>query len=102
MRFFAVLAVSAFVVALTPSEAEAGCSYDIYGNFYCTQATYDGTTLTGWNKRGQTWRTTYKRNGNSSGYDKKGRYWNYNSRTGSYYRSDGRSCFGKGALRTCY
>ena len=72
---------------LYAQPAEAGCTYDsLSGNTYCSS--WDGSRLTGWNRKGESWNTTYRRDG-ASGVDKRGRRWNYNRRSGTYRRSDG-------------
>lgn len=51
---------------------------------------------------GSTWKTQIEPDGDMRGYDADGNYWRYNSDSGSYWNSDGTTCFGKGAARTCY
>jgi hypothetical protein len=36
------------------------------------------------------------------GTDSNFNYWHYNAGTGTYWNSNGTTCFGKGALRTCH
>jgi hypothetical protein len=50
---------------------------------------------------GSMWTNYYKPNGDMHGFDAQFRYWTYAASTGFYSRSDGRQCFGKGALQSC-
>lgn len=85
-------------MSLVGSTAMAQYTYDYKtGNSY----TKVGNTTFGSNSQtGSSWSTTT--NGSQSyGTDSKGNSWNYNSTTGSYNNSSGKTCYGKGAYRTC-
>lgn len=73
------------------------------GNSYRTTPQQDGsTTVQGNNyQNGSAWRTTIKPNGDQTGTDANGNMWRYNQSSGSYMNSDGTTCYGKGAFRTC-
>ena len=83
----------------------AGSVYDRQsGNSYYWSPGPDGSTnIQGYNTRTEArWSRTIKRNGDQSGWDSRGNYWQYDSGTG-YYRNygTGRTCVGKGAFRSC-
>ncbi|MBL8773893.1 MAG: hypothetical protein JNK30_21075 [Phenylobacterium sp.] len=82
----------------------SGTTYDYQsGNSYSWRRNSDGsTTVNGTNlQNGTMWNSRIKPNGDQSGTDSQGNFWNYNARSGSYMSSDGTVCIGKGALRTC-
>ena len=90
--------VTAALLALAISPAMADYTYDYKtGNSYTTI----GNSVYGNNARtGSTWNShTY--GSQSFGTDSKGNSWNYDHNTGYYNNSNGKTCFGKGALRTC-
>lgn len=62
------------------------------------------TVVNGFNyETGSTWNTTIKPNGSMNGLDGNLNPWSYDSRSGTYSNfGTGVTCFGKGALRTCY
>lgn len=74
------------------------------GNYYRTTPNPEGgATVRGNNlNTGSTWQTTIQPDGRERGTDSRGNTWNYNPANGSYSNSDGRQCFGKGMLRTCW
>ena len=94
--------LSGLVAASLILPAQAGTKCDLYGNCYTTYD-YGGTTqLYGNNSNtGSNWNTRIQQNGNMTGTDSSGNYWNYNANTGAYWNSDGTTCYGKGAFRTC-
>jgi hypothetical protein len=73
------------------------------GNSYRVTPTYGGgARVNGFNyNTGAAWNTNIQNNGNMNGVDSRGNYWNYNSNSGTYFNSNGVTCFGKGAFRTC-
>lgn len=83
-----------------------GSSYDWRsGNSYSWTRNSDGSTdVNGWNLRtGSSWRTTIEPDGDMRGTDSHGNSWTYDNSTGYYHNfGTGKTCFGKGALRTCY
>ena len=93
------------VVLFTAAPALAGSAYDWQsGNqYYWNQDASGNTNLQGHNFRtGSQWRTNIRPNGDMSGWDSRGNYWNYDSNTGNYWNSNGRTCFGRGYSRTCF
>ena len=83
----------------------SGSTYDYRsGNSYNWRRNYDNSiTVNGYNARtGSTWRNNIKANGDMNGVDKRGNYWNYNSRTKSYTNfGTGKTCYGTGYGRVC-
>lgn len=52
---------------------------------------------------GSTWSQTQNSNGSYFGQDSGGNYYNGNNNTGYYNNmGTGKTCFGTGALRSCY
>lgn len=94
------------VLAASGAYAQSGYTYDYRtGNAYRYHSdTLGNTTVYGSNAMtGSNWNTRIQRNGNMTGQDAGGNFWNYNSTTGNYYNyGTGTSCFGKGYLRNCY
>lgn len=86
-------------------SAHAGSTYDAdTGNWYFTHPTIDGgVNVQGLNPgAGSQWNTTIKPNGNQSGRDSDGNFWNYNSNTGMYVNPGaGVFCTGRGIYRQC-
>jgi hypothetical protein len=103
-RFCAVSIVGALAISVTSIGFSQTGSYYNYsnGNSY-NYGTYGGTTfINGYNfNNGRTWQQRIDQNGNQSGTDSRGNYWQYNSNTGSYYNSNGTYCYGTGAYRSC-
>lgn len=83
--------------------AQANYTYDAStGNSYFTTHSGGQTTVQGYNSNtGASWNSTTDSSGNERGMDSKGNYYNYNHNTGSYYNSNGTTCYGKGLARTC-
>lgn len=83
----------------------SGSAYDRQsGNSYYWSRGPDGSTnIQGYNTRTEArWNRTIKPNGNQSGWDSRGNYWQYNSGTGYYHNyGTGRTCFHKVTLWTC-
>ena len=104
-RFVGIVIVSLFVFVVSAhARIRSGSKYDVYsGNSYHWNQSGKQVTVRGNNLRtGNMWNTTIDNNtGNMRGTDARGNYWNYNSQSGYYYNSDGTTCFGRGALRTC-
>jgi len=98
----ALLIASGFLAMTVP--ALAGSTYDYQsGNFYYWNNSGGTTHLYGSNSStGSNWNSTIRPNGNMNGTDSDGNYWNYNAGTKTYFNSNGTTCFGSGALRTCY
>ena len=74
------------------------------GNMYTTTPNYNGgANIQGSNlNNGSMWNTQVKPNGDMSGTDANGNYWNYNSSTKTYNNyGTGRMCTGTGASRIC-
>lgn len=96
----------ALLLTTVSAHAQSSYTYDWRnGNSYRTTQNYDGSvTVNGWNTAtGSQWRTTINPDGNMKGYDASNNYWTYRQNTGAYYNyGTGRSCYGKGAYRTCY
>ncbi|MCR5876959.1 hypothetical protein [Phenylobacterium sp. J367] len=87
-----------------PAPAQPKTSYDWQsGNRITATPNQDGSTsIRGSNMNtGAMWRSTIEANGDQRGVDSRGNMWRYNESTGSYMSSDGTTCIGKGALRTC-
>jgi hypothetical protein len=100
----AVALVVAFF-ALTPVFAQSGSTYDWRsGNWYHWYSAFDGSThVQGFNwNTGSQWRTTIRPNGDMQGWDSRGDFWRYDSRTGNYWNSNGTFCTGRGYARTCW
>jgi hypothetical protein len=96
--------LAALVLAALAGPAWAGSYYDWQsGNSYNWNTTPGGDTYVhGYNlNTGSMWNQTIRPNGDQNGFDSRGNYWNYNAGTGSYFNSDGTTCFGRGAFRTC-
>jgi hypothetical protein len=75
------------------------------GNSYSTRRRPNGdTVVNGFNyNTGSAWNTTIKPNGSMNGTDSALNPWTYDGRSGTYTNfGTGVTCFGKGALRTCY
>lgn len=101
--------VAAFVLvafAGAPASAQSGYEHDWQtSNSYSWSRDFSGNTqLRGWNNRtGSQWSTTIQPDGDMRGLDSGGNYWAHDAETGFYQNfGTGRTCFGKGALRTCY
>ena len=90
-------------IFLSSTIAKAEYYYDYQtGNSYYTNSHGGNTQVRGFNSRtGSSWNSNIQSNGNISGFNSKGNYWNYNRNTGSYYNSNGTTCFGKGYTRVC-
>jgi hypothetical protein len=90
-------------IALYSICATAQYTYDYKsGNSYSTTQSGSETQVRGYNSStGESWNTRIDKNGNQHGSDAQGNYWNYNNSTGTYYNSNGKTCYGKGAARTC-
>ncbi len=96
--------VALLVLAVPAIVSAGGYTYDWRsGNSYNYYTGPSGnTTVNGFNSRtGSSWNTTIQPNGNMRGFDSGGNSWNYNDSTGYYWNSNGTTCFGKGAFRTC-
>ena len=81
--------------------AQAESSYDYKTRTrYTSTATYNGTKVKATNyETGNTWTTTYKKDGNMTGTDSDGNRWRYNKSSGTYYN------YGTGEMRRkgkCY
>ncbi|MEM7177208.1 MAG: hypothetical protein AAF503_05850 [Pseudomonadota bacterium] len=75
------------------------------GNSYRVTPKFGGgARIQGYNYHtGRSWNQTIDQNGSMRGRDADGNHWNYNSGTGAYHNfGTGRSCFGKGAFRSCF
>lgn len=87
-------------------QPRSGSSYDWQsGNSYHYRTdSYGNTTVNGYNlQNGTMWNSRIKPNGNQSGTDAQGNYWDYNARSGTYHNyGTGRTCYGRGEGRTCY
>lgn len=83
----------------------SGSAYDRQsGNSYYWSRAPDGSmNIQGYNTRTEArWNRTIKPNGDQSGWDSRGNYWQYDSETGYYHNyGTGRTCFGRGALHRC-
>ncbi len=91
----AILSMSAFADSYTRHDYRSGNTYSVnsYG---------DTTTVRGYNTNtGSTWSQTSNSNGSYSGTDSRGNYYSGNNNTGFYQSSSGKTCYGKGAYRTC-
>jgi hypothetical protein len=86
----------------TLPRARTSYSYDD-GATYSTQQQIDGSTrVNGYSTRsGAQWNTNIKANGDMTGTDAKGNYWQYNRQTGSYTNTNGKVCTGTGHSRIC-
>lgn len=107
---------SAILLTIGFNTTALAQSYDWDTNDYGSYSTYDSaagnsyrvtrnpgsTDVYGWSNSGSTWHGTYNSNGVSSGVNKDGDYWYSDSRTGYYTNTNGRTCYGLGASRTCY
>ena len=85
--------------------AESNYHYDYEtGNSYSSHSDSLGTTTYGNNARtGSNWEIRQNRNGTYDGRDSKGNYFTGDNTTGHYYNfGTGKTCYGKGAARTCY
>jgi hypothetical protein len=51
---------------------------------------------------GSRWNMDYLPDGNMRGFDRRGNARHDDHHTGNYWNSNGRTCFGKGAFRTCH
>src|SRR5712691_9960433 len=98
------LAFALILAVPTPFAAQSGSSFDWQsGNQYRWNRNYDGATdVRGFNfNTGSMWNTRIQPNGDMRGMDSRDNSWNYNSRTGTYWNSDGTFCTGKGYARVC-
>jgi hypothetical protein len=87
--------VSAPVMAQSYYDWESGNSYNV-------QRGLGSTTVYGNNLRtGSNWRIQQMDNGSYSGTDSRGNFFSGNHNSGFYMNSDGTTCIGTGALRTC-
>lgn len=103
--------ISASVIALGIALLGAASAQDYYGftspgdngNRYTTSTdVYGNTQVQGRNVyTGSTWRNTIESDGDQRGIDSNGNSWRYDAQSGFYSNSNGKTCFGKGALRTC-
>lgn len=100
MKF--ILGIYSLLVFSTTVMAESSYDYSS-GNSYYTNSYGSKTTTNGYNSNtGSSWNSTYdKSTGRASGTDAKGNYWNYDSRSGNYYNTSGKTCYGKGQYRVC-
>ena len=104
-KIFTVFTI-VFLYSVT-SSAIAACysKYDYTtGNNYQVCNNGGSTTIRGNNfSTGSTWSQTQRSNGTYSGTDSSGNYYTGNNNTGSYFNyGTGKTCYGTGALRTCY
>lgn len=74
------------------------------GNSYTVRPDRNGASIQGYNmNNGSMWSQRQNRDGTYNGTDAQGNFYSGNNRTGSYYNfGTGRTCYGTGALRTCY
>lgn len=101
-KLFSVLILVLFSVFV---YAQSSYKYDYQsGNSYNIHKDSSGTTTQGYNlKTGSTWQQRNNSNGTYSGTDSKGGYYTGDNKTGYYHNSrTGKTCYGKGAARTCY
>lgn len=87
-----------------PAAAEPGSHYDWRsGNSYHWNTDSTGnTSVRGSNLRtGAHWNTNIRPNGDMRGTDSNYNSWSYDRSSGSYWNTDGTTCYGKGAYRTC-
>lgn len=96
-----------FAIALALLSTQA-LAYDetVYdaqtGNRYTIERDQDETRIRGSNyNNGTTWSQTQRSDGSYSGRDSQGNYYHGNNNSGHYTNSNGVSCFGTGATRTC-
>lgn len=95
---------AAIPAAALTGPAMAGSAFDPEsGNAYRSARAIDGsTTVRGYSfGTGAAWETVIEPDGSMRGVDSAGNVWQYDARTGAYWNSDGRSCTGKGAARSC-
>lgn len=92
------------VLVSTYALADSYTKYDYStGNSYTVTDNGDSTTVRGYNTNtGSTWSQTSNSDGTYRGNDSHGNYYSGNNNTGSYHSSSGKTCYGKGAYRTCY
>ena len=98
---------SSIVIFLSATNAMASCytKFDYSsGNSYTVCQNQNNTTIRGYNSQtGSMWSQNQNSNGTYSGTDSNGNYYTGNNKTGSYTNfGTGKTCFGTGALRTCY
>lgn len=96
--FYSLLFLLGFLTsafAYTKYDSNTGNSYNV--NQYGNQTHVDGYNA----NTGSQWHTDIDNQGNMRGTDKDGNYWTYNDSTGSYINSNGTTCIGRGAARTC-
>ena len=103
LKFLPILVTLIF----TSTISHAGCTtkYDYKsGNSYTICSNGSGTSINGYNyKNGTTWSQQQNQNGTYSGRDGSGNYYSGDNRTGHYYNyGTGKTCYGTGALRTCF
>lgn len=69
-------------------------NYGNSGNYYNSYRSGNGSTVYGYNpSTGSSWSTRYHRDGNASGYDSRGNYWQRSN--GTYYNyGTGKYCAG--------
>ena len=83
----------------------SGSAYDwkTGDSYYWSRGSDGSMDVRGYNAQtGSMWNHTVMPNGDESGWDDRGNYWQSNSRTGYYHNyGTGRTCIGKGAMRTC-
>jgi hypothetical protein len=93
-----------FVIADRGSSyAQPGKLYNYSGSTYSVRKGFGYTTVHGYNFGiGSSWATRIQPNGSMHGVDRHYNSWSYNAHTGAYLNSNGYSCMGRGAARTCY
>ena len=111
MRTF-ILALVLIVGVPVATQAQSygssgyGSTYDWQsGNSYNWNTDSQGNTqLRGFNlNTGSMWNQTIEPDGDQRGSDSQGNYWTYDNQTGNYFNfGTGRTCTGKGALRSCF
>jgi len=96
--FAAVVALALPAYGQTPYHR-----YDPWsGNSYTVHPDRQGATIYGNNPvTGTMWTQRQNRDGSYNGTDSEGNLYFGNNRTGTYMNSDGTTCIGTGALRTC-
>ena len=106
MKQFKVISI--FIIFLfSANSAFSACTskYDFAsGNYYTVCDNGSSTSITGSNiTNGTNWSQTQNSDGSCSGRDKNNNYYSGDNNTGRYYNyGTGKTCFGTGALRTCY
>jgi hypothetical protein len=103
LKFLPILVAITFISSIS----HAGCTtkYDYNsGNYYTVCPNSTGTSINGYNtNNGTTWSQQQNSNGTYSGRDGSGNLYSGDNNTGYYLNyGTGETCFGTGALRTCY